>query len=448
MAKKNKRRHLYTRGEFLFNIFSLLIVMGIGIYFGYRSLYYYSKQNIAHKGNNQNLSEVIINSNKLVSTGDGFHQDKEGHYFKGHVNNNYVRFANRLYRVIRINNDGSIKLITDNTVGSFMWGEDTTYLKSNLNNWLDKTDQENSGIYYNTIPNIDKFLVKTKYSEDILKDDKVVKSKKTYDSYVTTLGINDYVIANGKNSYLNTGKIFYILGLNSDKSTLYVEDDGTVSESDNLSGYGVRAVITLKKNIISAYGDGTVDNPYTIDQGKNTNYINSIVKLGNDTWKVYKEDNELLRLVKTDYIKVDNKEFKYRFSKKEKSFDLEDWNGLAVYLNNSYLNSLSYKDSIINNDYYIGELSIEAGYSYNNIYKDKVNCKVGLLNMFDYDDNNFDDIYLINTYQGDLQYIKFKNGLIAEEEITEEKHIIPVITINKNIIKDGKGTVDNPYIMG
>ena len=409
MARKNKQRHLYTKGEFLFNIFSLLIVIGIGIYFGYRSLYYYSKQSIAHEGNNQTLSEVIINSNKLVSEGDGFHQDKEGHFFKGKVNNNYVSFANRTFRIIRINNDGSIKLITDDLVGTFMWGEENSYKKSNLHNWLEKTKEENSGVYYDTIPNIDKFLVKTEYSEDILKDDKVKKSGETSSSYITMLGINDYVLANGKNSFLNNGKIFYILGLTDDQSTLYVEEDGTVMEADHLSGYGVRAVITLKKDIISAYGDGTIDNPYTIEQGKDTNYINSIVKLGDDTWKVYKEKDDLLSLVKTDYIKLDTQEFKYHFSKKSNYFDLQDWNGLAAYLNNSYLNSLSYKDLIESNDYYIGEIGVEEGYSYNNIYKEKVNCRVGLLNIFDYYNENANDFYLMNTYQGELQYTKYSN---------------------------------------
>ena len=448
MTKKNKQRHLYTRTEFLFNLFSLIIVIGIGIYFGYRSLYYYSKQNIAHKGNNQNLSEVIINSNKLITEGDGFHQDKEGYYFKGKVSNNYVSFANRMFRIIRINNDGSIKLITDDIAASFMWGDENTYSKSNLHNWLEKTKEEHSGVYYDTIPSIDKFLVKTDYSINILNENKITKSGEVESEYITTLTLNDYITENGMNSYVNNGKLSYILGMNSDKNYLYIEDDGSILEVDNLSSYGVRPVITLKKNTISLYGDGSVDNPYTIDQNNNTNYVDSIVKLGNDTWKVFKEENDSLMLVKTDYIRVNNNEFKYRFSEEVNNFDLEDWNGLAVYLNNDYLNTLSYKNLLENKDYYTGEISTDTGYSYKNIYSDKVTCKVGLLNIFDYDNNNHDDFYLINTHQGEMHYIKYKNGLLGEDEITEEKHIIPVVSINKKTIKSGKGTRDNPYITG
>lgn len=448
MAKKNKRRHLYTKKEFLFNFLSLIIMIGIGIYFGYRSLYYYSKQNMVHKGSNQNLAEVIINSNKLVNSGDGFHRDKKGYYFKGKVSNNYVKFANRMFRIIRINDDNSIKLITDENVSSLMWGDEDTYQKSNLRNWLEKTNEEHSGIYYDTIPSVDKFLVKTNYSVDSLDNDKIIKSKDKYQDYVTMLSLDDYITASSKNSYLNNGQIFYLLGVNTNKNNLYIEDDGTIAESDNLTGYGVRAVITLKKNSISSYGDGSVDNPYTIKQDNDTNYVDSIVKLGNDYWKVFGQKNDILKLVKMDYIKKNNKEFKYRFSEEENSFDLEDWNGLAVYLNNSYLNSLSYKNIIEKNDYYTGELSIDIGHNMKHLYDTKVNCKVSLLSVFDYSTNNFDNIYLLNPMGGTLRYIKYKNGLLGEAEITEEKHIIPVISINKKVLKQGKGTKDNPYITG
>ena len=98
------------------------------------------------------------------------------------------------------------------------------------------------------------------------------------------------------------------------------------------------------------------------------------------------------------------------------------------------MNSLSYKNILENKDYYIGEISSDTGYSYQNIYKDKITCKVGLLNMFDYDNTIHDDFYLVNTLQGEMQYIKYKNGLLGEAEMTEEKHIVPVISISKNVI--------------
>lgn len=149
-----------------------------------------------------------------------------------------------------------------------------------------------------------------------------------------------------------------------------------------------------------------------------------------------------------DYIKENDQEVIHQFSKKTNTFDLEDKTNIAVYLNNNYLNSLSYKDLIVDNTYYTGETSTDTGYSYKNIYSNQVTCKVALLNVFDYNSNDFNDFFYMNTIQGVLQYVGFSSGLLEEAEITEEKHIVPVISIDKNIIKDGKGTLTEPYTVG
>ena len=75
---------------------------------------------------------------------------------------------NRLFRVLRVSDDGFVKLVSEDNVASFMYGEDTKYQNSNIRQWLTKTDNEYSGIYYDTIPNIKDFVIKTKYTEDVL----------------------------------------------------------------------------------------------------------------------------------------------------------------------------------------------------------------------------------------------------------------------------------------
>ena len=447
MAKTKKRRHLYGKKEFLFNFFSLIIVIAIGLYFGYRSIYYYTKQNEIHNGNNQNLGDVIINSNRLESKEDGLHRDEDGYFFKGNVSNNYVTFANRLFRIVRVNNDGSIKLISNDIVSIFMFGDDTSYSKSNLRIWLEKTDDKYSGVYYNTLPNPTDYLVKTTYTEDILKEEKIKDSKKKYSDYITTLSLKDYTMAGGKSSYLNNGKMYHLLGLSKEKNNLYIEEDGTVSEGDSTTGYGVRVVITLKEKTVSAYGNGNIDNPYTINLS-DSNYINSIVKLGNDYYTVYKEENEILRLYKNDYIKKGKVIVKEKYSKKINEYTLNDYNNISRYLNNDYFKSLSYNNIIVDTVFYTGELGEDGEYKYETIYKDKTTCKVGLLNIFDYHQDNNKDFFYMNTSIGDMQYINNEKGMLEEVEVKEEKPIIPVISINKSILKYGKGTIEDPYVMG
>ena len=58
--KKKKPKHYIGIKEFLFNFFSLVFMIGVGIYFGYRSLYYYSKQNQKNRVEADTLNGFII----------------------------------------------------------------------------------------------------------------------------------------------------------------------------------------------------------------------------------------------------------------------------------------------------------------------------------------------------------------------------------------------------
>ena len=260
--KKKKEKKLISKYEFVFCLVSLLFAIGVGIYYGGRSFYYYSVQNAKKVATANTLNGLVLGSNYVEQDGDGLHQNTNGYYFKGKIENNYVKFANRIFRIISINNDESVKLVSNDLVASFFWGKDTDYTKSNLKTWL--ADEE-YGIYNATIPNKEYFLDKTNYTIDILCGDKVETGSETYSDYVTTLSITDYNLAGGKNSYLYDGKMHYILGTNEENEVLYINEDGGILTCDGLEGYGLKSVITLKKNMPVKSGDGTKDNPYVIE---------------------------------------------------------------------------------------------------------------------------------------------------------------------------------------
>ena len=89
------------------------------------------------------------------------------------------------------------------------------YQKSNIRQWLTKTDNEYSGIYYDTIPNIKDFVIKTKYTEDVL-GKKVITGKHEYSDYVTSLSLQDYINSGSSNGFLNNKKLYYLNGTNKD----------------------------------------------------------------------------------------------------------------------------------------------------------------------------------------------------------------------------------------
>jgi hypothetical protein len=280
-------------------------------------------------------------------------------------------------------------------------------------------------------------------------NEKMEYSDKTIKDYVTLLGLKDYTTATGKNSYLNNGKLFFLIGFNEDKENLYVEEDGSIQSCDGYGGFGIRPVITLKKNKVVSGGNGSKDDPYVIDTGDDKSYVNSYVKLGNDMWKVY-QDGENLKLNLNGYIKTGDNEVIRNYSTTNSIFDLNDKKNIAYYLNTDYLNGLSYNNILIDFDQNIGEISDDMGYNYSNIYSNKVNCKVGLLNIFDFiASSELENFFYINTTSevGSMEYDRFANGLLEESDVRDEKHIVPTISIAKSSIKNGKGTLDDPYVV-
>ena len=129
---------------------------------------------------------------------------------------------------------------------------------------------------------------------------------------------------------------------------------------------------------------------------------------------------------------------------------MNDKANIAYYLNTDYLNSLSYNNLLVDCNHNIGEISDDTGYSYSNIYNDVVSSKVGLLNIFDYISNpNLTDYLLLNTTSqvGSMVYNRFSSGLLEEADVRDEKHIVPTICIAKSNLKNGKGTLEDPYVV-
>ena len=130
--KKIKKKHIMGPIEFIFNFISLVFMLGVALYFGGRSLYYYSKQNVKIKEEAMTVNGLIVQNNDIAKENtDGLHQDSDGYYFKGNVTTNYVMIENRLFRVMRVNNDDTVKLISEDFATSFMWGENSSYENSN-----------------------------------------------------------------------------------------------------------------------------------------------------------------------------------------------------------------------------------------------------------------------------------------------------------------------------
>lgn len=254
------------------------------------------------KENEKNtFADVILANNKvnersLTENGDAATLDegllkKEddlgvAYYYRGSVKNNNVLFAGKNWKIVKINGDGSIKLVLDNIVDeiSKYYSEDYSFLKSTifekLNNW-----------YTNNLNDYSDYIAYYKFCNDtVLEDDnylaynRVITNKiptfvclgNLVNSRIGLLTIDEVSLAGGstgenKSYYLYNEKItnsYYTMSSASSRYGNYypfvVDTDGSISS--NVNGNllrGVRPVINIIKTA-KVSGNGTNEDPYEI----------------------------------------------------------------------------------------------------------------------------------------------------------------------------------------
>jgi len=66
-----------------------------------------------------------------ASNGDGLFEKDGTLFFRENVRNNYLTFAGYTWRIVRINEDGTIRIVTADSVGESIYNEfinDNTYI--------------------------------------------------------------------------------------------------------------------------------------------------------------------------------------------------------------------------------------------------------------------------------------------------------------------------------
>ena len=240
---------------------------------------------------NNKVNERSLTENGDVATLDEGMLKKEddlgvAYYFRGNVKNNNVLFAGKNWKIVKINGDGSIKVVLDNIVDeiSKYYSEDYSFLKSTifekLNNW-----------YANNLNDYSDYIAYYKFCNDtVLEDDnylaynRVITNKiptfvclgNLVNSRIGLLTIDEVSLAGGstgenKSYYLYNEKItnsYYTMSSASSRYGNYypfvVDTDGSISS--NVNGNllrGVRPVINIIKTA-KVSGNGTNEDPYEI----------------------------------------------------------------------------------------------------------------------------------------------------------------------------------------
>ena len=448
MKNNNKIKHkIKIDYQKLFNTISIGFICACVLFYGARFTSLYIKNKKVEVENVNTLYKVIFNTNfgkeNFVDIGGN-------HYFKNEVDNNYVTYSNILWRIIRINADNSVTLISENPLVSLAYKEEVNFEESYLNKWLNITEEEeNTGILEYNLNNPDKYLLKNETCLDVVDKLSNQLCKTTYtDKYLGLMSTSDYVNTGAETSFINNNTKFYLSNTTDTNKIWYITDTNKVSYSDGTDLIGLRPVITVKGNINIVSGNGTLNSPYTFESEKGM--FGAYVKLGEDTWRIYQVNEDTINLVSNKLLELNNEAMERIYTNKGYSYNSNKWNTLAYYLNNTYLNSLSYKDKIELNNWANGYYGADNNYNYKEALTDTKDAYVGLLNITNIRLNNELKNYFLmtgSTKNGSLVYLASNNGTIYPTSSDEKNYILPTITIKKELLTKGEGTIDSPLEM-
>ena len=283
--------------------------------------------NVTRKGEGKELkSEImkntVITADPTLTNSSNNTKDESGlykstdtntgeatYYFRGNVENNYVSFAGFTWRIVRINEDRTIRIvmqdgINDNANIRFNLNNDDNhnytymyYTNSNAKTTLESWYQTNigskadlaknvaSGAYYCEQAKVKysdswtsgnaTMITYTSYTPDFKCSSDgngkgVVSSSVgllTYDEVVYAGG---YYAQNNSSYYLNNPAIYWCtmspVGFSGSTSGIwYIDNNGHISLYNATGSIKLRAVLNLKADIQISDGDGTKENPFVVE---------------------------------------------------------------------------------------------------------------------------------------------------------------------------------------
>jgi len=230
-------------------------------------------------------------------------------YVTGTNPNNYLWYSGKLWRIVAINSDNTIKLVTQGNMTTIAWSIETetvndvityntVYENSQIHNWLKNEFSQtlepsvlaDSTWDYTTYA----FATATKAEPTAYVENEKVGLLTIYDYYKVRNGSNS--------SFLKNGYYWWIMSPKTDGSGVWdVSDTGHAYYSSPTSSRGVRPSVNLKSDIQIIGGDGTKSNPYVIGGDKDIGVTSEL--LSNRISGEYINFNDVLyRIVGTEEI--------------------------------------------------------------------------------------------------------------------------------------------------
>ena len=222
---------------------------------------------------NVEVNEGTPNFSQTATTDEGVYktEDNQGtsYYFRGAVTNNYVSFAGYYWRIIRINGDGSIRIIYDGT-SAHANGEsssdrqtgtsafNSTYNRSYYVGYTYQADAQRPSSQNSGTASTIKGVLDNWYSTNIA-------GKGLDDKVVSTPGFcNDRNTASGSN-WVSSGSTFYYAAYD----RVYGSTQPTLQCSNTNDIYTTKVGLITADEVMYAGGTTSSNNSYYLYTGQN-----------------------------------------------------------------------------------------------------------------------------------------------------------------------------------
>lgn len=185
--------------------------------------------------------------------------------------NNYVTYSGMLWRIVAVNSDGSVKIVTTDNKTSMNGA--SNYADSALRTYLNDT-------FLSELTNTNNFLVTSKwdYTADTTADTTKPATSSYVEDKVGLLTLYEYMMTGGADSFLSSSgsEAWWTMTLNYYITPGpgwfgWIVSDGTSTAPVGSVSEGIRPSVVLAPNLIiddvdgnGVLGDGSADNPYEI----------------------------------------------------------------------------------------------------------------------------------------------------------------------------------------
>ncbi len=227
------------------------------------------------------MAESLVYDNNTCKTDGTTYQYMGGCYLKSnviqepdrygengiseHPTTNYIWYSGFLWRIMGINADGTIRMITEENITAISYNTD--YSSGNaihIKEWL-------NDYFYNNLKGNDIITEQTwcinATSSSTSAETTCTNNLSTTKAKVGLITLDEYNLAGGAGSYLNIKQDYWTTTPYNGSIAWGVNVGGTATFSSISSTYGVRAVINVNSDVTITGGNGTIGETWSNENG-------------------------------------------------------------------------------------------------------------------------------------------------------------------------------------